>query len=652
MLKVQNKRILRILSLFDAGKKVLDSASIATLIGVSSRTVRDDMKALNFLLKSHGAGIRAEAGVGYTLRIDDSARYRQFKRDVIDAGRGAQLNDHIIPSDHNDRIAFIIAKLLTHSLQRRAVNQLELADTLFISLSTLKKYLKEIKKSLRRFGLEITADRLHGIGIRGDEAQIRYCISEYMFNKSDLIDLAEHDFYRDIFSRQEIDAVKRILLDAIAAHDIHLADIAFKNLLVHIMITLKRADAKNTVEYSETEIAHLKSSPDFAAAKEITAAIRQRLGVDISKEAHYLTQHFMSSKKYMVGALDERVKRAHQSLIGEILAKVKADIGVDFFHDETLISGLMIHLAAAVNRLRFNMNIRNDFLALIKKSYPLAFEMAVAAGKVLETAESLKTNENEIGFLAIHFGAALERNSCGVQAARTVILVCGTGLATAMLLKSKLQRRFGGRLRIVAVKPLYELTEANVRGVDFIFTTVPIDGFHAENIIQIEPILTEEDLSVVERRISGKVARPRDGYRGFFKRELFFPRLRAHSARDVLTQLTDALMRFGYIDEAVKQSVFEREKMAATELGGLIAIPHALDNGMKEAVIAVAVLEKAIVWHREKVQVVFLMSIPKNKYNVWEPVFKKLYRYFVSELGVNALIKSPRFDVFMDALRE
>jgi lichenan operon transcriptional antiterminator len=39
-LDIQSKRILKILELFDIEKKVLDSASMAALIGVSSRTIR------------------------------------------------------------------------------------------------------------------------------------------------------------------------------------------------------------------------------------------------------------------------------------------------------------------------------------------------------------------------------------------------------------------------------------------------------------------------------------------------------------------------------------------------------------------------------------------------------------------------------------
>ncbi|WP_036681112.1 PTS sugar transporter subunit IIA [Pelosinus fermentans] len=463
-MEIQSKRILKILKLFDIEKKVLNSASMAVLIGVSSRTIRNDIKECNAMIQKHGAQIQAETGVGYMLKIYDENRYDAFKDAQSNEGRKGWLKNHIIPSDHNDRISFIIAELLLNSLHERVVTESELADELFISLSTLKKYMKDIKKSLRRFGVEIIADRMNGVRIKGDEAQIRYCISEYIFNSNDLVDLAQNVFYRKLFSLEEIEKVKQIILKVILKYNIHLTDIAFKNLLVHIIITLKRADRKNTTEYSKEQMMILEESIDFSV-----------------------------------------------------------------------------------------------------------------------------------------------------------------------------------------VSPLYEITEETIKSVDFIFTTVPIQGIHSEKIIQVEPILTEEDLGKIEMIIHGDEAESQEH---FFREDLFFPGLKANSKMDVLEKMTDLMLKKGYIDQAGKKSVFAREQMASTELGSLIAIPHALENHSKEAAIAVAVLEKPILWDKEKVQVVFLLSIPKSKCRVWEPVFERLYRYFISDFGVNTLIKNAKFKVLIEKLGE
>lgn len=514
-------------------------------------------------------------------------------------------------------------------------------------MSTLKSYWKDIKKSLSRFELQLVADRSNGVRIEGDEAQIRHCISEYIFDKNDLLDLANNKFYTKVFSVGEVQTLKKILLNTISKYNIHLTDMAFRGLLVHIVIILKRADIKNTIEYSEMEMKKLKESLDFIVSNEITQRIKEEIGVNIQDEVFYLTKHFMSSKKFMQD--ESNVDKGEFSgLIQRILETIKHDIGIDFSGDKELLSGLTIHLGAAVNRLKFNMNIRNEILFTVKKSYPLAFEIAIAASKVIEKEENLKTNENEIGFLAVHFGAAIERNSCKEK---TAIVVCGAGAATAMLLKSKLLRRFGGYLQITNICPSYSITEELAQTVNYIFTTVPLKHIRATKVIQVNPILTEDDLEALDRVItSDSSASEVTRYHDFFKKELFFPDMSAYSKFEVLEKLTNKMIRGGYIDEKVKQSIFDRERMASTELGGLIAIPHALENNMDQSSIAIAILKNPIDWELEKVQVVFLMSIPKTQYDIWEPVFKKIYRYFVRNLGVNDLIKEQKFDVLMNNL--
>lgn len=649
VIDTQNKRIIKILKMFthNNNNQSVSSANIAALLGVSSKTIRNDIKECNTFLKKYGAVFLAEPSVGYVLKINDEKKFMSFKKSQCFNECSGWKKQNIIPSEYNDRVSFIIKELLINALYRKSITETELADELYISLSTLKKYIKDIKKSLYRFNIELVADNT-GISLKGKEERIRYCISEYVFNSNDLVDLEKNAFYKEMFTSIKTDDVKKILFDNIQKYNIHLTDIAFKNLLVHIIITMKRVGSKNTTDYEKEEMELLEKSIYFAAAYNIVTDICAILNVDIKNEVYYLTQHFISSKKLMIND-DTNGKDIHKILVKQIIQKINAKMGIDFSEDNELISGLIIHLGAAITRLRFNMNIRNEILASIKKGCPLAFEMAIVAGNILEINEKLQMNENELGFLAIHFGAALERKKMFTCPPITAIIVCATGLSTAMFVKSKLQRRFGKTLKIIKVIPLYELTEQLIDGVNFIFTTVPISSIKSTKIIQVEPILTENDMDKIEEKLINDDNENAEDI--FFHEDLFFPALQADDKYEILEKLTTVMLKKGYIDEKVKASVFIREKLSSTELGGLVAIPHALENYRDQSIVAVAVLVKPIVWDKEKVQVVFLLSIPKNKCKSWEPIFERLYNYFISEFGVNDLIKNPTFNVLMEKIK-
>lgn len=115
----------------------------------------------------------------------------------------------------------------------------------------------------------------------------------------------------------------------------------------------------------------------------------------------------------------------------------------------------------------------------------------------------------------------------------------------------------------------------------------------------------------------------------------------------VLTFLTERLMQSGLMDAETARSVFEREAASPTALGNLIALPHPMENNTAISAIAVLVLERPIQWEEQQVQAIFLISIARAEFYLQEPIFLKLFRYFVKENGIRELIARPDYDRFI-----
>ena len=300
------------------------------------------------------------------------------------------------------------------------------------------------------------------------------------------------------------------------------------------------------------------------------------------------------------------------------------------------------------------MNIRNEFLDSIKNLYPLAFELAVVAGEVIEKKHKLKAKESEIGFLAMHFGAALERKGLNrKQEPKKVVLVCIAGIATALLLKEKLQHKFGQYIEIVKSCPVQDVDEELIDGADLVLTTVELPDFQSEKIKKIKLFLDDDDLNHLATVItdSGNQMKVID-YSSIFPEDLFFTDMEFKDKQEILEFMTDAMVEKGYINQEIKQSIFKREEMSTTELGSLVAIPHALFNDMQEAAVSVMVLKKPVIWENEKVQVVLMLNIPQSKYDVWEVVFKNLYQFLIGNSGVAKLVRHPCYGQFIKDLLE
>ena len=236
-MEISNKRCIQILKLLLKNKECMTGDNLAVAIGVSSRTIRNDMKDLNRALEDHGASVVSEIGQGYYLKIEDQEKFLAFQNEMEEQKREKDFKN-IIPSEPEDRVKYIISKLLLSILNGRKekIEFFDLEEELFISTSTLKKDFRNIDKVLKPYDLKISITKKDGVKIVGDEAKIRYCISEYIFNSKGYFGIEENQFYQSIFKEQEIEKLREILLDVISVYNLRLTDLAFKNVLIHSLI--------------------------------------------------------------------------------------------------------------------------------------------------------------------------------------------------------------------------------------------------------------------------------------------------------------------------------------------------------------------------------------------------------------------------------
>lgn len=646
-MEISNKRCIQILKLLLKNKECVTGDNLAVSIGVSSRTIRNDIKDLNCTLEDHGASVASEIGQGYYLKIEDQEKFLAFQEKMEQNKREKDFKN-IIPSEPEDRVRYIISKLLLSSLNGRKekIEFFDLEEELFISTSTLKKDFRSIDKILKNYDLKTSITKKDGVKIVGDEAKIRYCISEYIFNSKGYFEIEENQFYQSIFKEQEIEKLRVILLDVISAYNLRLTDLAFKNVLIHSLIMLKRFARQKSVTYEKSDIETFEKKVEFECAKEIIKQIQKEFGVDLGNEVYYLTQHLISSQRFLID--DPKDDYEYKKEIEKILVRIKEETKIDLSDDKQLINGLAMHLSAALQRMRFDMNIRNEFLDSIKNMYPLAFELAVIAGEVIEENFQFRTQENEIGFLAMHFGASLERKGLNEKKPRKkAIIVCYAGVATAMLIKEKIEQNFGHKIEVIKTCSQQEVTKELIDQVDLVLTTAELFDFKSDKIKKINLFLDETDIQVIRNILKEEDQKDSIDYRRIFRKELFFYDVEFKNKEEILEYMTKEMQVRSLISEEASQSVFKREEMATTELGNMVAIPHAMSNDSGEAVVSVMILKKPILWENEKVQVVLLLNVPKSQYNMWEVVFKRLYQYLIGNQGVTKLIKDKDYDEFI-----
>lgn len=604
-----NARMVSILQHLLVSDAPVKSEYLAKLIQVTSRTIRSDIRQLDDFLNKHGAAIEPVRSRGYALKITDNRAFRDLLQQLF------IVNEPNDPASPEYRQMHIIRRLLIadHFLKLE-----DLAEELYVSRSTLNNDFKEVKRTLKNYGISIDARPNYGIRLKGDEMRLRFCMSEFIINRSSDEQIGGLDNAPRILAPGEMTLIRGIVLEQIQKFGVTLSDVAFSNLVVHIAIACKRIRDGNQVTMPSAEIADIRSSGEYRAAEQIVALIGEALDIVFPEtEVAYISLH-LAGNKWLTGIKDQQTESitpdklldAQIYELGKsILAEIDRDLNLNLSHDSELLMGVCLHLKPALNRVKYGMNIRNPLLDHVKTNYPLAFQAGVIAAKFIESKLNIAIPEAEMGFLAIHVGAALERKriSCGPK---RCLVVCTSGVGSARLLQYKLQNTFGARLEVAGTTPYYKLSQFPLQAVDFVVSTVPIPQTLPVPVVVVQTLLGTGDMDKIEALLNGA----EEHLLHYIREDLVFLKQSFASKEEVISFLGRRIHAAGLIAsaEGFIGLVLEREHAAPTAYGNLVAIPHPIIPQSDGTVWAVCTLKQPIAWGGKPVQFICLLSIDKN----------------------------------------
>ncbi|SDM31072.1 BglG family transcription antiterminator [Sediminibacillus halophilus] len=632
-----------LLELFLEANEPVTSAELSASLQVSPKTVRNEIKALNQLLSRQNLSIESRRGKGYHLQVKDEASFQQLFQEYI------QTESQRPPDDPQARTVYVLERLLFHS---DYVKMELLAEELYISRSTLQNDLKHIRSILETYDLEIDHRPGYGIKVIGKETNIRFCISEYLFNqKSSFMEATDN--WRGILPPEDLDYIRTAILSSLRKHGIMISDISLQNLITHLAISCKRIQEENQVEVPEEQWVEMRSLKEFDVAKEIIETVENGLHVDFAEEeVIYLTLHLQGTKR---SRSDQKIAKEAVAvdpelyrLVRNMVVKIDALYSFQLAEDEELLLHMCLHLRPAINRHRHQMNIRNPLLEDIKKNYPLSFEAALVAADELQSYIGVRVDEHEVGYLALHLEAAQERAKRRVSRTRRCLIVCATGLGSAQLLLYKLEDRFGSDLEVAGTTEYYSLDDQMLQGIDFVITTIPIKRKLPVPVVLVRTVLGDSDLT----KIRNMLIEEKKLVERYMVEKYTFLQYDLASPEEVIRFMGRKLAVDGKVGDGYIDSVLERESYAPTSFGNLVAIPHPLEPMGDQTFWSIMTLKKPIEWSDKLVQVIFLLNIDKEKKQEVKPMFQALVKLVDNEKLLLQLLACSSYKEFLQTIKK
>jgi lichenan operon transcriptional antiterminator len=645
---VLNSRLKSLIIELLSHKEPVTSEYLAKVLGVTSRTIRNDVKTLNLELKKIGVQIEASRGVGYFI---DSALGQQVT-ELIEELFMLQEEEHgntpVLPEE---RILYILKGII---MTDDFIAAEQLANELFVSKSTVDNDLKQVEKLLEKYDLKLFKKQNYGIKLLGNEMNIRFCLSESLANRKNEQAELENEIIADV----NIDEIKAITKDYIEELSFSMAELPLNNLVMHIAIAIQRIKKGKNVEASSIELDQLDNQVEYEVATKIVKSIEDKFAIKIPLgEVAYITIHLLGAKHFEdkdfhQSDFVELVGESHYQLVANILSEINRVYRIDLREDHELIYGLGLHLRSAINRLKYRMNLRNPMLTEIKRNYPFSFELGIVAAEIIQNNSELVVNEDEIGYIAIHLEAAVERmkNKKRRQMKR-VAIVCASGLGTAKLLAASVESVFPG-IDIVGTYPSYSIGDIKKEEVDLILSTIPIQQESLIPALHINAILTEKDIEKVREHISSKFLNEDNSkslkkLQNLFSEELFFTEVDKKNPNEIIKSLSSVLNIKGYVDDSFQGSVLEREEISPTSIGNLVAIPHPLKPNALGSCIAIGILKKPVKWGEHTAQLILLLALNEKDKEEFSHLFNHLWRLVQNKKLVDELCTKENFEDFI-----
>lgn len=589
---------------------ILSADKIAKMLNVSTKTIRNEIHKINSSLNLNY--IISQKGTGYLIN-----EQIQLEKEYA--------------SEQNIQY-LILKKILNHDFY----NFYELADELFISESNLQRYIKRVNEIIQKRNSSIKICRQQNqLYLNGTETEKRQITTYFLMNE-----LNQYNFnlsmYQSLFLRIDILELQKIITEFNNSHHLNLRDVEIISLVIHVALMLERVirgnEIINEVDFVNDEYNHL--SIQFANILQIRYEIKLN-----KSEIKYLSL-LLAGK---VPSIEENDINEVKQFIQQLIIEINESFDVDLQQDSKFADNFLIHLIGLKRRITNHTFLNNPLIKELQKNFPVIYDMSVFIALKIQEFFSTQLYEDEIGYITLHLMGAIERLHTSLH--KKIVLIYPFGQAGYDYIVKKINHIHDLEIEICCQLSMFDAFQIKEYQPDLVISFVHIEEKVGYPIYVCHNLLLEEDIENIYNILKGNHTFKKNV---FFEKELFHIYNDIENKEDVIHRLCESLYYKGYVDQQYEGLVLAREQIAPTAYGSMFAIPHAVKKAGFATRIAVALLDKPIDWNQQKVRLVFLFCLTKERNEEFDLLFEKLVGLLDDSKKVRELLKCKKYEEFLE----
>lgn len=605
----------KILEKLSLSQQPSTASQLSKELGVSSKTIRNDIQQLNQL--SELPVILSKAGAGFFLNQKNSL----FQQTKIEK--------------QSDNSAF---ELLARLLDQKECDFYQLADEFFISESTLDRIVKELNTKIAKNDPQLLIKRRQNkLFIEGDEAAKRRVFTLFLNQEIETNKLSL-DNYSDYFEEIDLAKLSSIVVKVHQEEGFLINDFSTISFILHLAVLLERVSKKSYLNASQSVLKENKS-------RQLTLAMVHQLeksfGVEIpEKEYAYIYRLYSGSVVSDEDLADKELKR----IIEALLVSIDSIFLIDFTQDEKITDYLLTHVSALYKRSAHQQYLVNPLLEEIKSKFPFVYNVSVYASGFLQEKLNIQFPEDEVAYLSLHFLSALE--NIRAHKKKRILLVSPYGVGNQRVVRNQLNKIQEFDIELSVAESIFVMTSEMTEDKSLILTTEALDLKTNVPIYRYESFLTERDLEKIQQILVEENQTP-SVLTTFLKEDLFFPQKEFKNREEIIQFLCQELSEKGYCEKDYVEKVLKREALSSTAFGDFYALPHAIKREAKKNAVAICSLAKPVQWKEKKVRLVLLLALKEERDNSFEQLFEELVQMLNDASRVKKLSKQATFQDFL-----
>lgn len=180
-------------------------------------------------------------------------------------------------------------------------------------------------------------------------------------------------------------------------------------LIDHLAIAMKRL--KNKEQINNPFIVEIETlySVEFEMAKKIVNKLQDKYEIDFPEgEIEFITLHIHSARNGKM--LSNSIKYSYLS--NKIIIYIEEKFNSKIDKRSLDYARFLSHVRFTIERVLTDTVLKNDLTEIIKKSYPISYEIAEGASKIIEETLDKKVCDDEVAYIAMHverFRVALQK---------------------------------------------------------------------------------------------------------------------------------------------------------------------------------------------------------------------------------------------------